>query len=152
MFSMKSSSTICKPFPSANDHYCTFSPLHKQFSKFVPFRHSLDSFPGSTPSSIHPDNPFGNRSSTTLNSCLLLDTMGPDHGVLGATFKVTRGLQSVSMLAVIGITANFISQMVNAGTAPPPVLLATLSIVCPSFRQIPTHTDICRSALLCYIA
>lgn len=56
--------------------------------------------------------------------------MGPDHGVLGATFKATRALQVASMLAVIGITANFISEMVSAGATPPPVLVAILSIVC----------------------
>ncbi|KIW88045.1 uncharacterized protein Z519_11155 [Cladophialophora bantiana CBS 173.52] len=56
--------------------------------------------------------------------------MGPDHGVLGATFKITRALQMASMIAVIGITANFISEMVNAGATPPSVLVAILSIVC----------------------
>ncbi|KAL2419895.1 hypothetical protein ABEF95_007967 [Exophiala dermatitidis] len=56
--------------------------------------------------------------------------MSPDHGVLGATFKATRALQMASMIAVIGITANFVSEMVGAGATPPPVLVATLSIVC----------------------
>ncbi|KAL6252849.1 hypothetical protein RBB50_000568 [Rhinocladiella similis] len=58
--------------------------------------------------------------------------MGPDHGVLGATFKATRALQMASMIATIGITANFISEMVSAGATPPPVLVAILSIVCIS--------------------
>jgi len=56
--------------------------------------------------------------------------MGPDHGVLGATFKATRALQVASLLAIIGITANFISEMVSAGATPPSVLVAILSIVC----------------------
>ncbi|KAI1609157.1 hypothetical protein EDD37DRAFT_141333 [Exophiala viscosa] len=56
--------------------------------------------------------------------------MGPDHGVLGATFKATRALQMASMLAVVGITANFISEMVSAGATPPSVIVAILSIVC----------------------
>jgi hypothetical protein len=73
---------------------------------------------------------------------LLIDIMGPDHGVLGATFKVTRGLQAVSMLAVIGITANFISQMVSAGTRPPPVLVGTLSIVCVPIKEATLRTDV----------
>ncbi len=55
--------------------------------------------------------------------------MGPDHGVLGATFKATRALQVASMIAIIGITANFISEMVSAGATPPSVLVAILSIV-----------------------
>ncbi|KAK7898103.1 hypothetical protein LTR67_004735 [Exophiala xenobiotica] len=56
--------------------------------------------------------------------------MGPNHGVLGATFKATRALEMASMIAIIGITANFISEMVSAGATPPPVLVAILSIVC----------------------
>ncbi|EXJ83625.1 hypothetical protein A1O1_07248 [Capronia coronata CBS 617.96] len=56
--------------------------------------------------------------------------MGPDNGVLGATFKATRALEVASMVAIIGITANFISEMVSAGATPPPVLVAILSIVC----------------------
>jgi len=56
--------------------------------------------------------------------------MGPDHGVLGGTFKATRALQVASMVAIIGITANFISEMVSAGATPPPVLIAILTIVC----------------------
>lgn len=55
--------------------------------------------------------------------------MGPDHGVLGATFKAARVLQMASMIAIIGITANFISEMVNADATPPSVLIAILSIV-----------------------
>jgi hypothetical protein len=55
--------------------------------------------------------------------------MGPDHGVLGATFKVARALQAASMIAMIGITANFISEMVSAGATPPPILIGILSIV-----------------------
>jgi len=56
--------------------------------------------------------------------------MGPDHGVLGATFKATRALQMASMIAIIGVTSNFISEMVSAGAKPPSLLIAILSIVC----------------------
>ena len=55
--------------------------------------------------------------------------MGADHGVLGATLKATRALQIASMIAVIGMTANFISEMVSAGATPPSLLVAILSIV-----------------------
>lgn len=65
--------------------------------------------------------------------------MGPDHGVLGATFKATRALQMASMIAVIGITANFVSEMVGAGATPPPVLVATLSIVSVPWNVIGLH-------------
>ena len=54
---------------------------------------------------------------------------GPDYGALGATFKVTRALQAVSMIAIIGMTANFIAEMVSSNVAPPNVLIGTLSVV-----------------------
>lgn len=52
-----------------------------------------------------------------------------NYGALGATFKITRALQVVSMVAIIGMTANFISQMVGADATPPSVLIGTLSVV-----------------------
>jgi len=55
---------------------------------------------------------------------------GPDYGALGVTFKVTRAMQTASLLAVIGMTANFISTMVSADATPPNVLIGTLSVVC----------------------
>lgn len=44
------------------------------------------------------------------------------------SFTITRGLQAVSLIAIIGMTANFISEMVANNTAPPPVLVGTLSV------------------------
>ena len=55
---------------------------------------------------------------------------GPDYGALGATFKIVRLLQVVSLLGCIGMAANFISEMVNANDAPSEELVGTLSIVC----------------------
>ncbi len=54
---------------------------------------------------------------------------GPNYGALGMTFSAVRGLQAVSLIAIIGMTANFISQMVSSSTAPPRVLVGTLSVV-----------------------
>jgi hypothetical protein len=54
---------------------------------------------------------------------------GPDYGALGASFKITRVLQAVSMIAIIGMTANFIAEMVSANVTPPNVLIGTLSVV-----------------------
>lgn len=53
---------------------------------------------------------------------------GPD-GALGATFKIVRILQAVSLIAIIGMAANFISQMVQNNNAPSDVLVGTLSVV-----------------------
>ncbi|KAF7513935.1 hypothetical protein GJ744_006549 [Endocarpon pusillum] len=53
---------------------------------------------------------------------------GPDFGALGATFKICRVLQAMSLIAVIGMAANFVSEIVSAKTAPPAVLVGTLSV------------------------
>jgi hypothetical protein len=55
---------------------------------------------------------------------------GLDYGALGGTFKIVRALQAASLIAIIGMTANFISEMVSANTTPPKVLVGTLSVVC----------------------
>ena len=55
---------------------------------------------------------------------------GPDYGALGATFKITRVLQIISLLSCIGMAANFISEMVNQNDTPSKELVGTLSVVC----------------------
>ncbi|KZF22457.1 hypothetical protein L228DRAFT_239419 [Xylona heveae TC161] len=55
---------------------------------------------------------------------------GPNYGALGMTFTLVRGLQAVALIAIIGMTANFISEMVSSNTAPPSVLVGTLVITC----------------------
>lgn len=54
---------------------------------------------------------------------------GPQYGAIGMTFKVVRALQAICLIAIIGMTANFISQMVSSNTTPPDVLVGTLSVV-----------------------
>lgn len=55
---------------------------------------------------------------------------GPDHGALGSTFKIARILQAVSLIAIIGMAANFVSQIVSSNNQPSNVLVGTLSVVC----------------------
>jgi hypothetical protein len=45
------------------------------------------------------------------------------------TFTVVRGMQAVCLISIIGMTANFISEMVSADNTPPSVLIGTLSVV-----------------------
>lgn len=45
------------------------------------------------------------------------------------TFTVMRGMQAVSLISIIGMTANFIADMVANNTVPPSVLVGTLSVV-----------------------
>ena len=61
---------------------------------------------------------------------------GSNHGALGATFKITRTLQAVSMIAIIGMTANFIAEMVQSNVTPPNVLIGTLSVVSRKRRTV----------------
>ncbi|MBA7492186.1 hypothetical protein ES702_02735 [subsurface metagenome] len=54
-----------------------------------------------------------------------------NQGALGATFILSRYAQAASMIAVIGMTSNFIAEMVTASLAPSEVLVGTLSVVSP---------------------
>lgn len=57
--------------------------------------------------------------------------MSGPNGALGATFKIVRILQTISLIAIIGMAAYFISQMVSNNNAPSDVLVGTLSVVSP---------------------
>ncbi|KAK8034685.1 hypothetical protein PG993_009680 [Apiospora rasikravindrae] len=52
----------------------------------------------------------------------------PQLGALGVTFTAFRGLQLVSLVAIIGLTANFISEIVSARRDAPDVLVGTLVV------------------------
>jgi hypothetical protein len=75
-------------------------------------------------------------------------------GALETTFAVSRGVQIISLIAIIGMSANFIAEMVNTNQSPPHVLIGTLTVV-RSSRPL-THgstnsiIDMRRSSLLCY--
>ncbi|KAL8943194.1 MAG: hypothetical protein Q9216_001248 [Gyalolechia sp. 2 TL-2023] len=56
--------------------------------------------------------------------------MAGSDGALGATFKAVRILQALSLIAIIGMAANFISQMVQHNNAPSDVLVGILSVTC----------------------
>ncbi|MCJ1429582.1 hypothetical protein MMC29_007497, partial [Sticta canariensis] len=55
---------------------------------------------------------------------------GPHYGVVGGTFKIVRVLQAVSLIAIIGMAANFISEMVQNNNTPSDVVVGTLSVTC----------------------
>jgi hypothetical protein len=58
------------------------------------------------------------------------------YGALGATFQIARLCQACSLIAIIGMTAKFISSIVSSNDTPPNVLIGTISVVCPpSFLQ-----------------
>ncbi|CZR55278.1 uncharacterized protein PAC_05165 [Phialocephala subalpina] len=85
---------------------------------------------------------------------------GPQFGALGATFTVVRGMQAVSLIAIIGMTANFIAEMVSANQSPPHVLIGTLSVVRLStfsfplspFHPLTLFQQTCIAVLYCSIS
>lgn len=79
-----------------------------------------------------------------------------NQGALGATFVLCRAAQAASMIAIIGMTSNFISEMVSAGVTPTSVLVGTLSVVClflylPKSPHANTTCQVCLAVLYCAI-
>ena len=68
---------------------------------------------------------------------------GPDYGALGATFKIVRLLQVISLLGCIGMAANFISEMVSQNDTPSEELVGTLSVVSLILYPGNTQTNSC---------
>lgn len=54
---------------------------------------------------------------------------GNQYGALGATFQIVRIFQAMSLIAIIGMTANFIAEMVSNNLTPPNVLVGVISVV-----------------------
>lgn len=86
--------------------------------------------------------------------------MAGPNGALGSTFKIVRIMQAISLVAIIGMAAYFVSQMVSHNNAPSDVLVGTLSVVSlPSVaRSISVdaqadscHTKTCIAVLYCAI-
>jgi hypothetical protein len=56
----------------------------------------------------------------------------PQLGALGVAFNALRGLQFVSLVAVVGLTANFINGFASSQREVPDVLVGTVIVVCIS--------------------
>lgn len=56
----------------------------------------------------------------------------PSYGAapLSATFLMVRVMQLISMIAIIGMTANFVNDIVMNMQEPPKEVVGTLSVVC----------------------
>ena len=55
----------------------------------------------------------------------------PEYGAapLAKSFVLARGLALVAMICIVGLTANFVSEIVSTNVDPPKEVVATLSIV-----------------------
>ena len=61
----------------------------------------------------------------------------PALGALGMTFTVMRAMQFVSLITIIGISGNFVSEVVGADLNPPGALIGTLVVVStPTFTPV----------------
>ncbi|KAI6833998.1 hypothetical protein KC365_g3033 [Hortaea werneckii] len=56
----------------------------------------------------------------------------PDYGAepLAKTFVLVRGLSLLAMVCIVGLTANFISEIVSTNVDPPKEVVGTLTITC----------------------
>jgi len=56
----------------------------------------------------------------------------PSYGAppLSATFLVVRVMQVISLIVILGLTANFINEMVMANLVPDKDTVGTISVVC----------------------
>ncbi|KAL4949018.1 hypothetical protein BDW69DRAFT_83084 [Aspergillus filifer] len=56
----------------------------------------------------------------------------PAYGALGATFLLARIIQACSLIAIIGLTANFIAEIVRYDATPPSIFIGTITVTCIS--------------------
>ncbi|KAG2413954.1 hypothetical protein HFD88_003145 [Aspergillus terreus] len=54
----------------------------------------------------------------------------PKHGALGATFQIARLTQACCLITIIGLTANFIAEIVDNNAKPPGVFIGTITVTC----------------------
>lgn len=71
---------------------------------------------------------FPSNAESGIHSFLLPTMSSP--GALGMTFKCVRILQPICLVPVIGITANFVGEIMSSTQPIPQVLVGTLSVVC----------------------
>jgi hypothetical protein len=107
---------------SHSDSICPAN--HPSFKAFQAHLHQAPQQPPKPPAPPAP----------TLTTYILPTTFkmqGPQLGALGAAFTVVRAMQIVCLISIIGMTSNFVSEMVTANQKPPQVIIGTLSVVSP---------------------
>lgn len=76
------------------------------------------------------------RSNATQLTHRIITMPIPDYGALplAKSFLYVRGLSLVAMVGIVGLTANFVSEIVSTSVSPPKEIVATLSIVREQWR------------------
>ncbi|PYH94156.1 hypothetical protein BO71DRAFT_399107 [Aspergillus ellipticus CBS 707.79] len=52
----------------------------------------------------------------------------PPFGLLGATFLIARVIQLCCLITIIGLTANFIAEIVSNNASPPGIFIGTITV------------------------
>ncbi|QKX55055.1 uncharacterized protein TRUGW13939_02147 [Talaromyces rugulosus] len=52
------------------------------------------------------------------------------HGILGVSYQFLRVAQFITLIIIIGLTANFVAKMIEVKANPPSLVVAILSLVC----------------------
>lgn len=69
------------------------------------------------------------RPRLSLNTQANSAKMQPALGALGHTWTAMRAMEFISLITIIGLTSNFIGEMVGADYAAPSALIGTLVVV-----------------------
>ncbi|PBP22468.1 hypothetical protein BUE80_DR006644, partial [Diplocarpon rosae] len=75
----------------------------------------------------HPQPTLSNKNPALATSSLF-KMPGPHYGALGASWTVSRALQMVCLITIIGMCSNFVNLMVNADQKPADVMVGTISV------------------------
>lgn len=59
------------------------------------------------------------------------------YGTFGFAWAVTRFLQAICLIAILGMSANFIGEINAVDTQPPSVVIATLCVVSKDYSKLP---------------
>ena len=59
----------------------------------------------------------------------------PQLGALGVTFTALRFVQTVSLIVIIGLVANFIDEITSAKLGVPDVMIGTITVVCKCITE-----------------
>jgi hypothetical protein len=57
---------------------------------------------------------------------------------LAKTFLISRGLSIVAMISIVGMTAHFVSQLVDSNIDPPREIVGTLTVVSTTHSPLPS--------------
>lgn len=109
------------------------SSIHSCTQSTAIFFRTFSSFDFTTQSTTYQSL---NTPRSTLKTIFIMP-FPKNYGALGASFTIARILQSICIIAILGMTANFIGQINANDQVPPKVLVGTLSVVCLSHLKSP---------------